>query len=87
MLATRNRAYRRAVSEYGARDGLGVEHRDGRHGHLMDVVQTGIQGGGDAAADAGRAAADVVGEQADTAQLDLAQQARFGLFRGMGGGE
>ena len=64
---------------------VGVEHGSGRKRHVIDAVQAGMQGGGDAAADAGLAAADLAGEQADAAQFEQMLEARRGLAGGAGG--
>ena len=50
----------------------------------MDAVQSGVEAGGDVAADGGLAGSDLAGEQSDAAQFDEVLEARLGLAVGAG---
>ena len=64
-------------------DGLvHVEHVAGGEGDIVDAVQTGMEVGGDLAADGGLAATDLAGQQTDAAQFEQMVQARLGFAAG-----
>ena len=61
-----------------------VQDGSGRKADVEDGVEAGMQGGGDAAAEAGLAAAGLAGEQADAAQLEQVLEAGFGFAGSLG---
>ena len=61
-----------------------VQDGSGRKGDIEDRIEAGMQGGGDAAAEGGLAAAGLAGEQAEAAQFEEVEEAGFGLAGGLG---